>query len=194
MVTVKLGTMNVLGSKGVRIMKRLSIIAASSLAATLLLGGVARAGNPHHVVQLLTTNLCAGCDLSEADLSGEHLIGADLRGANLAGANLTDANLEGAELTGANLAGAQLDGAFLTNAVLREANLASSDFTGATLIAADLTDAYLDEGTQLADAELFQVQGVGIGGSYEQMPLDVEPGHHPHRDRHDHPAAVPGGL
>ncbi|NJL01656.1 MAG: pentapeptide repeat-containing protein [Spirulinaceae cyanobacterium SM2_1_0] len=155
-------------------MKRFNTIVASVVTATLLLGGVARAEHPHHVVRLLTTNLCAGCDLSGADLSDEHLIGADLRGANLAGADLTGANLEGADLTGANLSGAQFDNAFMTNATLREANLANSDFTGATLIAADLTDAYLDEGTQLAGAELFNTQGIGIGGSEEQWLDDAD--------------------
>ncbi|NJL50058.1 MAG: pentapeptide repeat-containing protein, partial [Leptolyngbyaceae cyanobacterium SM2_5_2] len=59
-----------------------------------------RAENPAHVQQLLETNLCAGCDLSGANLSQAHLIGADLRNADLSGAILVEANLEGADLTG----------------------------------------------------------------------------------------------
>ena len=151
-------------------MKRLGMIAAASLAVPLLLSSTARAGDPHHVVRLLTTNLCAGCDLADEDLSGAHLIGADLRQANLAGADLRGANLEGADLTGADLTGALLSDAFMTNASLRGANLTATDFSGATLIAADLTDALMDEGTQLADADLYQTLGLGVGGSFDQMP------------------------
>ena len=58
--------------------------------------------------QLLETNACVRCDLSNANLSE-----TDLRDANLEGANLTGANLSGANLAQAYLVGATLNGAVL---------------------------------------------------------------------------------
>lgn len=87
---------------------KLTTLVGAALALPLLVAVPARAENPVHVVQLLETNLCAGCDLSGADLTQAHLIGADLRNADLSGAILTEANLEGADLTRANLDGANL--------------------------------------------------------------------------------------
>ena len=70
-------------------MKRHLLAAATFLITPLLLAGPARAENPLHVKQLLSTGQCFKCDLSGADLREAHLIGADLREANLRGANLS---------------------------------------------------------------------------------------------------------
>jgi uncharacterized protein YjbI with pentapeptide repeats len=69
-----------------------------------------------------------GADLSEANLSGAHLIGAELSGANLAGAKLVGAVIPLANLSRANLAGANLAGADLSRAIL-----VGTNFTGANL-------------------------------------------------------------
>ena len=45
------------------------------------------------LAKLLQSNICTGCDLSEADLGGADLGGADLTEANLHGATLIVANL-----------------------------------------------------------------------------------------------------
>ena len=55
-----------------------------------------------------TTNECAGCDLTGANLFEANLEGAFLLGANLEGASLYLVNLKGANLKGANLKGANL--------------------------------------------------------------------------------------
>jgi uncharacterized protein YjbI with pentapeptide repeats len=85
------------------------------------------AANPDQIRQLLQTNSCPGCDLTnadlrrldltEADLSGVNLSGADLSRANLARVNLSSANLAGVKLKGTNLMGANLANADLTNAI-----------------------------------------------------------------------------
>src|SRR5919202_914414 len=60
------------------------------------------------VRQLLATNQCQGCNLSDATLGSVNLQGAHLEDANLARAYLESARLEGANLEGANLEGANL--------------------------------------------------------------------------------------
>lgn len=97
-----------------------------------------------NVRRLLSTNMCAECDLAEADLRGAHLIGADLRRADLTGADLSWVNLEGADLTKANLEGANLTGAFLTNASFANANLDNANLSEAKLYFVDVTDASME--------------------------------------------------
>ena len=97
--------------------------------------------NPDQLKQLLTTNQCPGCDLSNAGLSGANLFKANLAGANLTGAYLSDANLAGANLTKANLTGAFLNDAYLAHADLTGANLTGAKLFSAILVAANLTGA-----------------------------------------------------
>lgn len=66
---------------------------------------------------------CPGCNLAQAQLSGQDLMGANLQGANLTEADLSHANLRRANLRGANL----------YRANLRQADLAGADLTGANL-------------------------------------------------------------
>ncbi|MEM9007843.1 MAG: pentapeptide repeat-containing protein [Cyanobacteria bacterium P01_F01_bin.86] len=123
---------------------------ALSLLSGLFLASSAGAESPlvdvhsFNVRRLLSTNMCAGCDLTGVDLSGAHLIGADLRKANLTGANLSWTNLEGADLTKANLEGANLTGAFLTNARLVNADLDNANLSEAQLYFVDVTDASIE--------------------------------------------------
>jgi hypothetical protein len=140
-----------------------------SLLATVYLIGPALAESPIpeddyplDVQRLLTTNLCPGCDLANADLRGAHLIGADLRAANLTGADLSWVNLEGADLTGADLTGADLTGAFLTNATLMNADLDNANLSQAQLYFVDVTGASLDN-VNLAGATIVGTP-ISIGG------------------------------
>lgn len=121
-----------------------------------------QAARPEDVQQLLQTQACPGCDLSDADLSYAHLIGADLREANLQGANLEGANLEGADMTGADLRNARLFETYLTNASLNRSNLANADLTNAIAFHADTRGANLSNLT-IAGAEIYG-SGISIGG------------------------------
>lgn len=116
-----------------------------------------------NVRQLLTTNMCAFCDLTGVNLSQVHIIGADLRGANLSGANLSGANLEGADLTGANLTGADLSGAFLTNATLNVTALDNVNFAGAQLYFVEVGGASMDN-LNLANATVVGTP-ISVGGA-----------------------------
>ncbi|HEY9797649.1 MAG TPA: pentapeptide repeat-containing protein, partial [Leptolyngbyaceae cyanobacterium] len=84
----------------------------------LWLAAPASAGNPVHVIQLLRTGTCSGCDLGGTDLKNVNLSGADLRGANLIGADLENANLSGANLMNSNLVGVNFTGTNLNGANL----------------------------------------------------------------------------
>ena len=128
---------------------------------------------PLNVQQLLTTHLCPGCDLAEADLSGAHLIGADLRGADLSGADLSWVNLEGADLTQANLTGANLTGAFLTNATLIDVDLDNANLSQAQLYFVDVTGASMDN-LNLAGATIVGTPisiGNGVDLEAEEQPM-----------------------
>jgi hypothetical protein len=111
-----------------------------------------------------------GCNLIEANLSGQTLSGADLTNANLHSANLADANLSGATLIGAdlqkaNLTDANLHGVDLTDAAVDGANLTGvnaidGNLTDASLTDADLTNA-LVEGANLTNVNLHDADLTG---------------------------------
>ncbi|MGF1591470.1 MAG: pentapeptide repeat-containing protein [Pleurocapsa sp.] len=103
--------------------------------------------------QLLSTNKCAQCDLTNAGLVQANLTGSDLVQANLAGANLSQANLAGANLQGANLTGTSLHGA----------NLQGANLTGANLTGVDLRNAYVGN-ANLAEVDLDSAYLEGIKG------------------------------
>lgn len=141
---------------------KLRYVIPFTVVACLALARPVQAANPDHVQQLLETRACVNCDLTDADLRQEHLIGADLRGANLQGANLMEANLEGADLTGADLTGANLTQAFLTNASLNQTTLIGTNFTQATLIYTEAYGAKTDN-VILTGADLYHTP-IHIGG------------------------------
>ncbi len=141
---------------------KLRYIVPITLIACMALARPVQAENPDHVQQLLLTRACMDCDLTNADLRQEHLIGADLRGANLQGANLTEANLEGADLTGADLTNANLTQAFLTNACLSQTTLIDTNFTQATLIYTEVEGATTDN-VILTGADLYHTP-IHVGG------------------------------
>ena len=116
-----------------------------------------------NVRQLLTTNMCALCNLTGVNLSQAHIIGADLRGANLSGANLSGANLEGADLTGANLTGADLTGAFLTNATMNLTALDNVNFSGSQLYFVEVGGASMDN-LNLVNATVIGTP-ISVGGA-----------------------------
>ena len=65
-------------------------------------------------------------DLSQANLTGAHLVEADLSDTNLFWADLAHANLHRADFSRASLFGANLCGANLHNAVLWDADLSDT--------------------------------------------------------------------
>jgi uncharacterized protein YjbI with pentapeptide repeats len=94
--------------------------------------------------QLITTQMCQGCDLSGAGLVYANLAGAQINQANLSQINLTRANLSGSNLSGSNLSGAVLFNANLTGADLSGADLSGADLRGARLSGANLEGANLE--------------------------------------------------
>ena len=69
-------------------------------------------------------------DLSQANLTGAHLVEADLSDTNLFWANLNHANLHKADFSRASLFGANLCGANLHKAVLWDADLSDTGLDG----------------------------------------------------------------
>jgi uncharacterized protein YjbI with pentapeptide repeats len=133
------------------------ILLTSLLLSTTIVtvGTAARAENPNHLSQLLSTKECAKCNLVNAGLVLGELSGADLQQANLVGANLsqarlTGANLRGANLTGASLNGADLTGADLTGAILNSTDMRDSFLGGANLTGVNLQNAYIQGAVGLA--------------------------------------------
>jgi len=113
-----------------------------------------KAENLSQLTELLSSNVCIGCDLNNAGLVGANLTGAHLNKANLSNANLSGANLSNADLSGSDLSGASLN----------SANLTGANLTGANLTGTDLRSSYLTRsiisGNQLQSA---YIQGaVGI--------------------------------
>ena len=93
-----------------------------------------------NVKQLLKTNECEGCDLSDANLIGADLRLAKLKDADLLGAygyrgDLRRADLYAADLSNANLQSANMQNADLKHAIMRDADLRDADLTDATLTA-----------------------------------------------------------
>lgn len=151
-------------------LKKAGKVAAVSAAMVLGLTGVegaiapAHSANPADVARLLETGACKACDLSNADLTGEHLIGVDLRDADLTGAVLEQANLEGADLTGATLVGTDFTGAFLTNALLDETTIRNANFSESTLYYTSMEGANVGPVT-LIGADVLNTP-ISVGGSY----------------------------
>ena len=149
-----------------RFVRSVTVALGLSAAMLALFAPAAKAANPADIAQLIETGICKGCDLTGADLMGEHLIGVDLRDADLTGATLAYANLEGADLTGATLLNADLSGAFLTNAVMDDAEIVNVDFSDSTLVYTSLDDATVENVT-LVGADVLSTP-ISIGGSYDQ--------------------------
>ncbi len=146
-------------------MAALSAIASVGLATTVI-AAPAQAANDQDVAQLLETGMCQSCDLSNANLTGAHLIGVDLRDADLTGATLSYANLEGADLTGATLVDTDLSGAFLTNALLDDTLISNVDLSDSTLIYTSLDGADVND-VDLVGADVLNTP-ISVGGSYDQ--------------------------
>ncbi len=124
------------------------------LALSLCLAAPAKAENPQHTQQLMSTRRCESCDLSSAGLTYANLSGADLSKANLSQANLSRINLSGANLRGANLSGAVLFSANLSGADLSGADLSGADLRGATVTGVTWA------GTNLTSANLMGAVGL----------------------------------
>lgn len=128
-------------------MKKLTIISIS-VCLSLIFPGNTKAEDLQDLNQLLQSNQCENCNLSDAGLVMMDLKGANLRGANLVGANLSRANLTGADLSGANLSnasfyGANLSGANLSNAMVNNTDFRDSYVEGVTLNNVDFSRAHV---------------------------------------------------
>ena len=133
---------------------KLKLLASATVITAITFGNPAKAANPEHTRQALSSRECPRCDLSNAGLVMANLAGANLKGADLSRANLSRANLTGADLSGANLSGASLFGA----------NLSGANLSGANLNATDLRDTILEQanlvGASLVNANLLGALGV----------------------------------
>ena len=131
----------------------------------------------------ITTNECAGVDLSDANLQSTSLSGTDLSDVNLSSADLVGASVSGAtfvasyplsagllqyfgtNFTGADLAGLDLSGFDLSVATLTRANLSGSQLLSANLSA--ITEAGTTFGGQLGQANLTDANltGANLSGA-----------------------------
>ena len=143
---------------------------ALTLAGSALLGSAAIAANPADIQQLLQTNLCENCDLSEANLRGLDLREAQLTGANLQGARLNFSDLSRADLHQANLQGAEISGTRFQGTNLQAADLSDAIVTNVCPTVSSDTDWFMTSdcvaldlvttlGTELCDP-VYDLQGV----------------------------------
>jgi len=108
---------------------------------------------PSHLAQFEKTNICIGCDLSEANLIYTHHDNANLSQALLTKANLGSAdfhssNFSNAQIMYANLgwlhaSGSNFTSTNLSGSNLSYSNLTSSNFTDAILAGADFSNTNL---------------------------------------------------
>ncbi len=96
-----------------------------------------------HLLRLLKTNECNGCNLAGLDLSGQSFVGANLEQANLTGCKLRGADLRRANLKAARLVKAEMQQVRLDGALLKRANLSYANLTGASMSGINFTDAQL---------------------------------------------------
>lgn len=111
-------------------MKKAVTILSLAIAGLLLSSTKSHAENPDHIRQLVQTNTCKGCDLSNAKLSGLDLTDANLMDANLEGANLANTVFTRANLRSANLKNTAISNASFIGADLREADLTAANNKG----------------------------------------------------------------
>ena len=109
-------------------------------AGCLGINSTAIAADQQDLIQLLESNQCRSCQLSDVDLTHADLRDADLQRARLQRTNLSQARLDGADLSGSDLSFTSFQGASL-----RGANLRNSRLMGTDLRRADLTGALLDQ-------------------------------------------------
>ncbi|MBU6401599.1 MAG: pentapeptide repeat-containing protein [Verrucomicrobia bacterium] len=114
----------------------------------------------------LTTLWLDHQNLTHASFSGVSLAAAVCAGSDLSGADLRRADLTLADFTGASLFRADVSGATLTGARLRRADAKEADFRGAALNAADLRRANLS-GADLRNVDLRRtsVRGAKLSGA-----------------------------
>ncbi|MEM8546203.1 MAG: pentapeptide repeat-containing protein [Cyanobacteria bacterium P01_H01_bin.119] len=157
-----------------------------TLAGGTLLSSVAIAADPADIQQLLQTNSCENCDLSEANLRGLDLQNAQLQGANLQGAWLNFSDLSRANLRQANLQGAEISGTIFQGANLQEADLTDAIVTNVCSTLSEETDWFLASdcvaldllqtlGTELCDP-IYNINGINpdFDEWLENCPTDLE--------------------
>ncbi|MEN0066388.1 MAG: pentapeptide repeat-containing protein [Myxococcota bacterium] len=117
--------------------------------------GAKLAGAIVRAVDLGTTNLLSGADLSRLNLEGITLAGVDLTSTQFRGTNLRKADLSNSILRDTNMVGADLRGTNLSQAKLDRANFRTADLRGANLRWASISDvrwngARIDSATQVS--------------------------------------------
>ena len=121
---------------------------------------------PSHLDQFKKTNICIGCDLSEANLNFSHhdnanlsqallakadLNYADFNSSNFSNAQIMYAHLRWLQASGSNFTSANLSGSHFSNSNLTSSNFANAILTGADFSNANLARAIVSK-EQLASA------------------------------------------
>lgn len=133
-----------------------SVAIGALMLASITSSASGNANDASHLMSLLESRRCNGCNLQNADL-----IHADLRDAKLQKANLQRANLSASRLDGADLRGADLSYTTLAGASLRGADLRGAQMLGTDLRETDLSGTLLDAGA-LAQAHWQQARGINL--------------------------------
>lgn len=143
----------------------------ASLVAALSLPAAAQAQNAGQIARARGGASCPGCNLFQADFSGQELKGRNFTGARLRQADLSlsvmnrtsfartdlrDVNAYGAVFSSANFAGADMTHASFVGTYLQGANLA-----GARLDGTNFSGAEMDHARGLSQAQLNRACGDG---------------------------------
>ena len=120
-------------------------LAIALIAVCFGVAGTSIAGDEKHLIQLLESRQCPGCQLNGVDLTHADLRDADLHSAQLKYANLSQARLDGADLSGSDLRFTSLQGASLRGSDLRKSRLIGTDLRRTDLSGALLDPKALDQ-------------------------------------------------
>lgn len=120
--------------------------------------------------EVLSTNHCVQCDLSNANFSGQNLSSTNLSSADLSRANLSRGDLSKANLSKADLTHTNLRSTELQKANLKNSNLSDADLSQANLNGADLSAAYLVN-ANFSGANLTQARFCGFFGGAANLKL-----------------------
>lgn len=108
---------------------------------------------PSHLDQFKKTNICVGCDLSEANLNYSHHDNANLSQTLLSKADLGNADFNSSNFCNAQIMYASLRWLQASGSNFTSTNLSGSDFSHSNLTSSNFTDAILT-GANFSNANL----------------------------------------